>query len=120
MLESPAYPGGASSFSEGKFKAMSDQPADLTSADEPARWPEWVQRVADPDGGLWKVRTADLLEAPGQFVVAEARVLAQNMGRYQTTIEGPEGGSRTIYLSEKDEAEEYHRRTVRRILAGQT
>jgi len=99
---------------------MPDSPDAPSPADAPTGWPEWVQRVADPDGGLWKVKTVDLLEAPGQFVMAEARVLAQNMGRYQTTIERPDGGSRTVYLSEKDEAEEYHRRTIRRILAGQS
>ena len=78
-----------------------------------------IPGVNDPDGGLWKIKTVDLLTAPGQFAMAEARVLAQNMGRYQTTIEHPDGGLRTVYLSEQDEAEDYHRRTVRRILAGQ-
>jgi hypothetical protein len=97
---------------------VSDTAADIPPADEPG-WPEWIQRVTDPAGGLWKVRTVDLLEAPGQFVPAEARVLAQNMGRYQTIVERPDGGSRTIYVHERDEAEEYHRRTVRRIVAGQ-
>jgi hypothetical protein len=101
------------------MNAESGMPTDFSPADEPAGWPEWAQRVTDPDGGLWKVKTVDLLEAPGQFVITEARVLAQNMGRYQTTIEGPAGGSRTVYLAEKDEAEEYHRRTIRRIIAGQ-
>lgn len=98
---------------------MSDSPSAPSPADGPAGWPEWVQRVADPDGGPWKIKTVDLLEAPGQFVLAEARVLAQNMGRFQTTIERPDGGLRTVYLPEKDEAEAYHRRTVRRVLAGQ-
>jgi hypothetical protein len=91
----------------------------MSPADAPAGWPEWVQRISDPGGGLWKIKTVDLLTSPGQFVMAEARVLAQNMGRYQTTIERPDGGLRTVHLHEQDEAEEYHRRTVRRILAGQ-
>jgi hypothetical protein len=104
---------------EDSLDPMSVRSGEPSPDEQPAGWPEWVQRVADPDDGLWKVRTVDLLEAPGQFVIAEARVLAQNMGRYQTTIEGPSGGSRTVYLAEKDEAEEYHRRTVRRIIAGQ-
>jgi S-methylmethionine-dependent homocysteine/selenocysteine methylase len=87
--------------------------------EEPAGWPDWSQRVSDPAGGLWKVRTVDLLRAATQFVPAEARTIAATMGRYQTTIERPDGGSRTVYTAETDEAEAYHRRTVRRILGGQ-
>lgn len=92
---------------------------DAAQADAPPDWPDWRQRVADPDGGTWRVRTIDLLEAPGQFTRAEARTLAENMGRYRTTIERPDSGLRTVYLHERDEAEQYHRRTVRRISAGQ-
>jgi hypothetical protein len=88
-------------------------------ADEPADWPEWRQRLYDAAGGLWKVRTVDLLLAPGQFALAEARTIAQNLGRYQTTIEWPDGALRTVYTEDEEAAEAYHRRAVRRILAGE-
>ena len=92
----------------------------LTPPDEaPAEWPEWFQRVEDPDGAVWRVRTVDLLRAPGQFAPAEARAVAENMGRFLTTIEWPDGGQRAVYTEDEEEAEAYHRRVVRRILAGQ-
>ncbi len=98
---------------------MADETTPTADADAPADWPEWFQRVYDPDGGRWQIKTVDLLAAPGQFAPAEARTLALNMGRYRTTVERPDGGLRTVYLGERDEAEEYHRRTVRRIRAGE-
>lgn len=97
---------------------MTDEATAPMAHDEPAGWPAWVERVYDPAGGRWQVKTVDLLKAPGQFAPAEARTLALNMGRYRTTIERPDGGLRAVYLSEQDEAEAYHRRTVRRIRAG--
>jgi hypothetical protein len=97
---------------------MSEPPAAPLPEEEPARWPDWDQRVDDPAGGRWRVRTVDLLAAPGQFAPAEARTIAANMGRYQTTVERPDGGLRTVYIFERDEAEEYHRRTVARARQG--
>jgi hypothetical protein len=98
---------------------MTDPTASPLPEEEPAGWPEWVQLVIDPRGQRWRIKTVDLLEASSQFAPVEARTLAENVGRYQTTVERPEGALRSVYLFERDEAEAYHRRTVRRARLGE-
>lgn len=87
--------------------------------EEPADWPHWFQKVEDPDGQVWRVKTVDLIAAPGQLAPAEARTIAANMGRFLTTIEWPDGALRSVYTDDEEEAEAYHRRAVRRIRAGE-
>jgi hypothetical protein len=91
-----------------------------TPDEPPPEWPIWEQRIDDPDGRRWRVRTIDVLEAPGQIHPRLAKTLAETKGRFRTTVISPRGGrAKDIYVPDRDQAIAYHRRMVRAVREGQ-
>jgi hypothetical protein len=87
--------------------------------DSPPEWPLWEQRIGDPDGRLWKVRTMDVLEAPGQIHPRLAKTLAETKGRFRTTVISPRGALiKDVYIPDRDQAIAYHRRMVHQAHEG--
>lgn len=91
----------------------------LTPTEPPPEWPHWEQRVADPEGRIWRIRTIDVLEAPGQLHPRLAKTVAETKGRFRTTVISPRGSLvKDVYVPDRDQAVEYHRRMVREARAG--
>jgi hypothetical protein len=79
----------------------------------------WETDVEHPSGGVWRVRTVDLQREPLQMPPEMIKVLIGNMGRFMTTVYGPDGGQyRMTYSPSRGEAEEFHNRSVERVRAG--
>lgn len=90
-----------------------------TPTEPPPDWPNWNQRVRDPDGRVWRIRTIDVLEAPGQIHPRLAKTVAETKGRFRTTVISPRGGlAKDVYVPERDQAVEYHRRMARAAREG--
>jgi hypothetical protein len=85
----------------------------------PPEWPLWEQRVEAPDGRVWRVRTVDVLEAPGQLHPRLAKTVAETKGRFRTTVISPRGAlAKDVYVPDRDQAVAYHRRVARQIREG--
>ena len=90
-----------------------------TDYEPPPDWPLWEQRVKAPDGRLWRVRTVDVLEAPGQLHPRLAKTVAETKGRFRTTVLSPRGAlAKDVYVPDRDQAVAYHRRMAREIREG--
>jgi hypothetical protein len=80
----------------------------------------WEDDVEHPAGGLWRVRTHDLQEAPMQMPNEMVKAIVGNRGRFWTTVYGPDGGQyKSTLAPSRTEAEEFHRRMIERISQGQ-
>ncbi len=91
----------------------------LQPTEPPPEWPHWEQRVEDPDGRIWRIRTVDVLEAPGQLHPGLAKTVAETKGRFRTTVISPQGAmAKDVYVPDRDQAVEYHRRMVREAHEG--
>lgn len=93
----------------------------LGNLDEPPPvWPLWEQRIEDPSGKRWRVRTVDVLESPGQLHPRLAKTVAETKGRFRTTVISPNGSlAKDTYVPDRDQAVAYHRRLVRLVRSGE-